>query len=141
MKTSILSLIFAVTCSSFLLDNALVVNGFQVQVPRNFAVPTYSNAKTFSRSSVSLSAENEEYGMKEALDEIEEIEKAAPKQQVKCPDCDKCDGSGRIMGGIGQVLPWWPIKAYRPCPNFIDRGGQYQRAGQDVDEILWGSNK
>ena len=38
-----------------------------------------------------------------------------PKPVVKCPHCDRCDGSGRILGGIAVVLPWWPIKAYRPC--------------------------
>mmetsp|Transcript_17241 Transcript_17241/g.41379 ORF Transcript_17241/g.41379 Transcript_17241/m.41379 type:complete len:134 (+) Transcript_17241:115-516(+) len=62
----------------------------------------------------------------------------APKVAVKCPDCDLCDGSGRIIGGIGTVLEWWPIKAYRPCPNFVDRGGQYVRAGQGLDEIAFG---
>lgn len=35
-----------------------------------------------------------------------------------------------ILGGIGTVLEWWPIKAYRPCPNFVDRGGKYVRSGQ-----------
>lgn len=35
-------------------------------------------------------------------------------------------------------MPWWPIKAYRPCPNFIDRGGVYQRSGQGLDEIAFG---
>ena len=31
---------------------------------------------------------------------------------VKCPDCDICDGSGRLIGGIGSVpgFRWWPIK-------------------------------
>ena len=56
----------------------------------------------------------------------------------KCPDCDLCDGSGRILGGIGTVLDWWPIKAYRPCPNLIERGGRYDRAGQGLDEIAFG---
>jgi hypothetical protein len=60
------------------------------------------------------------------------------KQEVACPDCDLCDGSGRILGGIGVLLPWWPIKAYRPCPNFIERGGTYQRSGQGLDEIAFG---
>jgi hypothetical protein len=32
----------------------------------------------------------------------------------------------------------FPIKAYRPCPNFIDRGGFYQRSGQGLDEIAFG---
>eukprot|EP00804_Cyclotella_cryptica_P016139 CCRYP_004241-RB/>CCRYP_004241-RB protein AED:0.11 eAED:0.11 QI:159/1/1/1/1/1/3/366/162 len=57
---------------------------------------------------------------------------------VPCPDCDLCDGSGRILGGIGTVLEWWPIKAYRPCPNFVERGGKYVRSGQGLDEIAFG---
>lgn len=61
-----------------------------------------------------------------------------PKEEVKCPNCDLCDGSGRILGGIGVILPWWPIKAYRPCPNFINAGGKYQRSGQGLDEIAFG---
>jgi len=60
------------------------------------------------------------------------------QQQVKCPNCDLCDGSGRIAGGIGAVISWIPIKAYRPCPNFIENGGQYTRTGQSLDEIAFG---
>mmetsp|Transcript_8751 Transcript_8751/g.10033 ORF Transcript_8751/g.10033 Transcript_8751/m.10033 type:complete len:120 (-) Transcript_8751:25-384(-) len=56
----------------------------------------------------------------------------------KCPNCEKCDGSGRILGGIGVFLTWWPIKAYRPCPEFIERGGKYTRQGQPLDEIAFG---
>ena len=44
----------------------------------------------------------------------------------------------RILGGIAVVLPWWPIKAYRPCPNFIKNGGRYVRSGQGLDEIAFG---
>lgn len=44
----------------------------------------------------------------------------------------------RIAGGIGAVIPWIPIKAYRPCPNFLDRGGFYQRSGQGLDELAFG---
>ena len=44
----------------------------------------------------------------------------------------------RILGGIGTVLDWWPIKAYRPCPNLVDRGGEYVRSGQGLDEIAFG---
>jgi len=61
-----------------------------------------------------------------------------PPPPVKCPNCDKCDGSGRILGGIPLILPWWPIKPYRPCPNFIANGGQYSRIGQPLDEIAFG---
>jgi hypothetical protein len=61
-----------------------------------------------------------------------------PKPEVRCPNCEKCDGSGRILGGIPLILPWWPIKPYRPCPNFIANGGQYSRIGQPLDEIAFG---
>ena len=30
-----------------------------------------------------------------------------------------CDGEGRIQGGIALVLPWWPIKVFRPCPSYL----------------------
>ena len=63
---------------------------------------------------------------------------APPQPTVRCPNCDKCDGSGRILGGIPTILPWWPIKPYRPCPNFIANGGQYTRIGQPLDEIAFG---
>eukprot|EP00581_Thalassiosira_minuscula_P019676 CAMPEP_0183727194 /NCGR_PEP_ID=MMETSP0737-20130205/25082_1 /TAXON_ID=385413 /ORGANISM="Thalassiosira miniscula, Strain CCMP1093" /LENGTH=136 /DNA_ID=CAMNT_0025958767 /DNA_START=173 /DNA_END=583 /DNA_ORIENTATION=- len=69
---------------------------------------------------------------------VETVADEAPKVAVKCPDCDLCDGSGRILGGIGVVLDWWPIKAYRPCPNFVERGGKYVRSGQGLDEIAFG---
>jgi hypothetical protein len=51
-----------------------------------------------------------------------------------------CDGTGRIMGGIGAVpgFGWWPIKAYRPCGKAADAGVTYQRKGQGVDEVMFG---
>jgi hypothetical protein len=61
-----------------------------------------------------------------------------PPSSVPCPNCNLCDGTGRISGGIGAVFDWWPIKAYRPCPNFLERGGKYSRAGQGLDEIAFG---
>lgn len=70
-----------------------------------------------------------------------------PKADV-CPTCGVpkneiafgCDGSGRIIGGLGAVpgFKWWPIKAYRPCPKATAAGIQYVRKGQDVDTILTG---
>ena len=44
----------------------------------------------------------------------------------------------RIEGGIGVILKFWPIKAYRPCPKLIENGGFYQRSGQGLDEIAFG---
>lgn len=58
----------------------------------------------------SLASEPTEVTVAEA---IEDNEPSAP--QVRCPNCDLCDGSGRIMGGLGAIslFSWWPIKAYR----------------------------
>eukprot|EP00978_Attheya_sp_CCMP212_P036835 scaffold169904_cov51-Attheya_sp.AAC.1 len=69
---------------------------------------------------------------------IESEPEEPPKPAVRCPNCDMCDGSGRILGGIAVVAPWWPIKAFRPCPNFVNSGGTYIRAGQPLDEIAFG---
>lgn len=60
-----------------------------------------------------------------------------------CKACGKaeiergCNGEGRMQGGIATVpgLGWWPIKAYRPCPEFVASGGRYMRQGQSMDEV------
>lgn len=48
-----------------------------------------------------------------------------------------CDGTGRISGGVGAVLPWFPVKVYRPCPSFLAAGYQYRREGQTMDQVLF----
>jgi hypothetical protein len=53
----------------------------------------------------------------------------------------ECIEMKRIMGGLGAVIPWIPVKAYRPCPNFIAQGGTYERSGQGLDEIAFGREK
>ncbi|VFQ67844.1 unnamed protein product [Cuscuta campestris] len=66
-----------------------------------------------------------------------------------CKGCGKevaeigCNGEGRIQGGIATIpgFGWWPIKAYRPCPSFLDSGGKYRRRGQSMDEIASGTGK
>ncbi|KAK9816576.1 hypothetical protein WJX72_002142 [[Myrmecia] bisecta] len=52
-----------------------------------------------------------------------------------------CDGKGRVAGGIGAVAPWWPIKAYRPCPTAAKMGVKYSRKGQITDDMLFGRGK
>mmetsp|Transcript_45952 Transcript_45952/g.117498 ORF Transcript_45952/g.117498 Transcript_45952/m.117498 type:complete len:129 (+) Transcript_45952:74-460(+) len=52
-----------------------------------------------------------------------------------------CDGLGRQAGGVGAFIPWWPIKAYRPCPALTASGGKYKRKGQITDEMLFGKGK
>jgi hypothetical protein len=49
-----------------------------------------------------------------------------------------CDGTGRIVGGLGAIVDWWPIKAYRPCPELTKAKKTYQRSGQSLDEIAFG---
>mmetsp|Transcript_33520 Transcript_33520/g.47618 ORF Transcript_33520/g.47618 Transcript_33520/m.47618 type:complete len:130 (-) Transcript_33520:1007-1396(-) len=110
----------------FILIAALisVVAAFTTPLPQQYDVSKLSS------SAVLMSEESVEAA---SGSETEEAPIA-----VKCPNCDECDGSGRILGGIGVVLPWWPIKAYRPCPKFIENGGKYIRSGQALDEIAFG---
>jgi hypothetical protein len=63
-----------------------------------------------------------------------------------CPNAPKCkgdyrdkgcDGTGKIQGGIGTVLTWWPIKVFRPCPSYLAAGYQYRREGQTMDQVLF----
>lgn len=49
-----------------------------------------------------------------------------------------CEGDGRIAGGLGAVVSWWPIKAYRPCPEYIKAKKTYRRSGQSLEEIAFG---
>lgn len=51
-----------------------------------------------------------------------------------------CNGEGRIQGGIATVpgFGWWPIKAYRPCPAYLQSGGRYRRTGQSMDQVVSG---
>lgn len=39
---------------------------------------------------------------------------------------------------MGALVSWWPIKAYRPCPEFLKAKKTYKRAGQSLDEIAFG---
>ncbi|MCO5558531.1 hypothetical protein L7F22_012116 [Adiantum nelumboides] len=63
-----------------------------------------------------------------------------------CKACRKtelesgCNEEGRIQGGIGALLgfDWWPIKAYRPYPAFIQSGGWYRRSSQSLNELAFG---
>lgn len=59
--------------------------------------------------------------------------KACGRQEIE----SGCNGEGRIQGGIATVpgFGWWPIKAYRPCPGFVESGGRYMRQGQSMDEV------
>jgi hypothetical protein len=63
-----------------------------------------------------------------------------------CQACGKeekvggCNGEGRILGGLSSVpgFGWFPIKAYRPCPAFVEAGGRYKRQGQSLEEVAFG---
>lgn len=78
----------------------------------------------------------------------EDSSPAAPQESAastKCEACGReggpvaaCDGTGRIIGGLGAVVKWWPIKAYRPCGELVKAKKTYRRAGQSLDEIAFG---
>lgn len=33
------------------------------------------------------------------------------------------------------MIPWFPVKAYRPCPSFVAAKYKYDRSGQSLDEV------
>eukprot|EP00569_Conticribra_weissflogii_P004671 CAMPEP_0171338440 /NCGR_PEP_ID=MMETSP0878-20121228/7327_1 /TAXON_ID=67004 /ORGANISM="Thalassiosira weissflogii, Strain CCMP1336" /LENGTH=151 /DNA_ID=CAMNT_0011840221 /DNA_START=23 /DNA_END=478 /DNA_ORIENTATION=+ len=141
MKTT--SSLFTAILASILLTISIIptCTAFSVQTLQSRQCPSPSRPQPSYRVPVALfGGENDESAAASVL-ETADAETPVQQQQVpavKCPDCDLCDGSGRILGGIGTVLTWWPIKAYRPCPNFIERGGRYVRSGQGLDEIAFG---
>lgn len=66
------------------------------------------------------------------------------RMHVRCAQqrmLPRCDGTGRVVGGVGAVLPWWPVKAYRPCPKLGEAGLQYTRKGQALNDVLFPSPK
>ena len=60
------------------------------------------------------------------------------------PSCG-CDGTGKMQGGIATYpyFGWWPIKVFRPCPEYVRGGYIYKREGQTMDQVLFSepSNK
>ena len=69
---------------------------------------------------------------------------AAASDSPPGPLCDfpGCDQNGRVMGGLAaiELFSWWPIKAYRPCPECAKNGVRYSRSGQTLDEIVFKKN-
>lgn len=80
--------------------------------------------------------------------EAEGLETSSTSVPEVCAGCGReggigsgCDGEGRIIGGLGAVVAWWPIKAYRPCPDFLKAKKTYRRAGQSLEEIAFGRKR
>jgi len=51
----------------------------------------------------------------DGADANEAVDKGATEPPILCSNCDLCDGSGRIAGGLAAIplFSFWPIKAYR----------------------------
>lgn len=86
-----------------------------------------------------------EPGSETTSEATDNAKSTASPASTSCPSCDRedgiasgCNGEGRIQGGLGAVVKWWPIKAYRPCPDYLKTKKTYQRAGQSLDEIAFG---
>ena len=79
------------------------------------------------RGTVSCRSETETTGGSPLASGAEASENNNNDDQV-C-NCGSCDGEGRIIGGMGSIpgFGWWPIKAYRPCPNYLESGKKYER--------------
>tara|TARA_A100001035_G_scaffold195849_1_gene156765 strand:+ start:388 stop:735 length:348 start_codon:yes stop_codon:yes gene_type:complete len=44
-----------------------------------------------------------------------------------------------MQGGIATYpyFGWWPIKVFRPCPEYVRGGYIYKREGQTMDQVLF----
>ncbi|KAF8380033.1 hypothetical protein HHK36_027503 [Tetracentron sinense] len=107
-------------------------------------IPNRPPAKLIPRCSPSTSVVE---GPSPSLDGVPIEAQDAEKLPLRgCKACGReelekgCNGEGRIQGGIATVpgFGWWPIKAFRPCPEFVASGGRYRRRGQSMDEVAFG---
>ncbi|XP_024995172.1 uncharacterized protein LOC112528387 [Cynara cardunculus var. scolymus] len=120
---------------------ALFSAPISIQHNSSFASKTFSSTKlplTLLRASTSSTSTT--------VEDDEEEDTTTQSKSIPfggCKACGKpeiergCNGEGRIQGGIATVpgFGWWPIKAYRPCPDFVATGGRYRRQGQSMDEV------
>mmetsp|Transcript_19819 Transcript_19819/g.25516 ORF Transcript_19819/g.25516 Transcript_19819/m.25516 type:complete len:141 (+) Transcript_19819:176-598(+) len=77
----------------FLLVRLVVMTSFLMALNEGFSVVSKPPAKAYIHR----------LSMSEEVVEASEVQGEPPKPQVKCPDCDMCDGSGRILGGLGAL--------------------------------------
>ncbi|KAH6822636.1 hypothetical protein C2S53_008077 [Perilla frutescens var. hirtella] len=93
-----------------------------------------------------VAEEEEEEERAEQSDDVVSSSSPSLPPLTGCKGCGReeiergCNGEGRIQGGIATVpgFGWWPIKAYRPCPAYLQSGGRYRRTGQSMDEVVSG---
>jgi len=80
--------------------------------------------------------------LKQSVDTVLSDEWVQGAAEPKESECTACGGTGRIQGGLGVLpgLKWWPIKAFRPCPECEKAGRAYNRRGQGLDEVLFGKD-
>ena len=101
---------------------------------------TNSNTRLFAE----LESSNDDSSSGGDEEENEQQQQPTAAAAEVCPKCGiaksemTCDGTGRMIGGLGAIFEWIPVKAYRPCPNLVESGGIYSRTGQGLDEIAFG---
>lgn len=80
--------------------------------------------------------------LKQSVDTVLSDDWVKGSKEAKESECSMCDGTGRLQGGLGTLpgLKWWPIKAFRPCPECEKAGRTYNRRGQGLDEVLFGKD-
>ncbi|XP_057810030.1 uncharacterized protein LOC131024535 isoform X2 [Salvia miltiorrhiza] len=106
-------------------------------------VSTAITPPSVSSPETSVVAQQEE---EEEAEQSDDSSSASLPPLTGCKGCGReeiergCNGEGRIQGGIATVpgFGWWPIKAYRPCPAYLQSGGRYRRSGQSMDEVVSG---
>ncbi|KAG0553747.1 hypothetical protein KC19_12G036000 [Ceratodon purpureus] len=115
-----------------------------LRLVRSGASPTGSVAE--EEAAVTSSGTEQGSPGDDGASEVSTSQPARSFSPTACQACGKeekvggCNGEGRILGGLSSVpgFGWFPIKAYRPCPAFVDAGGRYKRQGQSLEEVAFG---
>ncbi|KAL8515063.1 hypothetical protein ACS0TY_013952 [Phlomoides rotata] len=131
----------------FLLPKQLLFSNYMITLPQFSSHSTIFNPRSVSSPETSVVEEEavEEESRTPTDNEISSKSDSL-SSLTGCKACGRediergCNGEGRIQGGIATVpsFGWWPIKAYRPCPAFVESGGRYRRTGQSMDEVVSG---
>ncbi|XP_042025354.1 uncharacterized protein LOC121772353 isoform X2 [Salvia splendens] len=117
------------------------------QFLRSYRITAPQHLTLISTASITrLSVSSPETSAVEAEQTDDGVSSTSASLSPGCNACGReeiergCNGEGRIQGGIATVpgFGWWPIKAYRPCPAYLQSGGRYRRTGQSMDEVVSG---
>jgi hypothetical protein len=122
-----------------------ILRNAKIHQRRCFQLRAVSDSDPALRTKSEQAAADLDTSVPPSLSSTSEVDGGSSGEDSRCDACGRedgsingCDGTGRIIGGLGAVVDWWPIKAYRPCPELGKAQRQYKRSGQSLDEIAFG---